>query len=118
MESQHIQLDDDGIPILDQVAGIEDITEAASSMENARVEQNEALETLTEEQIQTEIDNLAEDLQSMMSWRIKELLKEELGTLITQATEKSAPKIAEEIHAQLQLAIPELLARAGRKGHV
>jgi hypothetical protein len=41
---------------------------------------------------------------------MEELLKEQLTLLIKKAAEESAPRLAEDIRTQLQLALPGLLA--------
>jgi hypothetical protein len=60
--------------------------------------------------VQTLLDDMSEDLQKLVSWKMEELLKEQLSLLIKQAAEDSAPKLAEDIRTQLQLALPGLLA--------
>ena len=66
---------------------------------------------LHEPEIEQLIDDLTEDLQKMITWKIESFLKEEITRLVHDAAEQSAPKLAQDIHTQLQLALPDILAK-------
>jgi len=52
-----------------------------------------------------------EDLQKLLAWKVEDALKQELEKLIHEATERSIPRLREDIETHLSLALPELLAR-------
>lgn len=116
MSSDTVKLDDDGIPILEeQVTPDRAATETAPAAEKRPdidfTDHETVVELLDQEQIKDLLDDLSEDLQKLVSWKIESLLKDKIGQLIEQAAEQSAPKLAEDIHTQLQLALPGLIAR-------
>ena len=71
-------------------------------------------ELLDEEAIRQMLDDITDDLQKLVAWKIESLLKEEFSRLIREATEQSASKMSEDIRTHLQLALPDLLARIAR----
>jgi hypothetical protein len=113
MNSNTVNRDDEDIPVLENPLTLEQLAaQAAPSAAPppdltdlevvARLLQNATVQSL--------LDDMSEDLQKLVSWKIEELLKEQLSLLIKQAAEESAPKLAEDIRTQLQLALPGLLA--------
>ena len=113
MSTDTVKLDDDGIPILDnplppdQPGPDTDSPSAAPDFSDHEA----VVQLLQNEDIKNLLDDLSEDLQKLVSWKIESLLKEKIGQLIEQAAEQSAPKLAEDIHTQLQLALPGLIAK-------
>lgn len=113
MSSNTVDQDDEGIPVLENPLSLEQLAAQAAPPAApppdltdlevvARLLQNATVQGL--------LDDMSEDLQKLVSWKIEELLKEQLGLLIKQAAEESAPRLAEDIRTQLQLALPGLLA--------
>jgi hypothetical protein len=113
MSSDSVKKDQEGIPVLenplslDQLAG-EAAPAAAPAPDLTDLEVVARL--LRNTDVQGLLDDMSEDLQKLVSWKMEELLKEQLNLLIRQAAEESAPKLAEDIRTQLQLALPGLLA--------
>ncbi|HHJ12999.1 MAG TPA: hypothetical protein ENJ79_01290 [Gammaproteobacteria bacterium] len=111
-EDPPIRLDEQGIPILETAV-------AGTEAEDAWLTDPEQVEPLLNEaQIGQLIDDLADDLRKLVSWKIETLIKEELGRLLQEASERGSEKLAGDIRTQLRLALPELLAgvvRAARK---
>ncbi|MFZ0467940.1 MAG: hypothetical protein WAL92_03385 [Thiogranum sp.] len=113
MSSDSVKKDQEGIPVLenplnlDQLAG-EAAPAAAPPPDLTDLEVVARL--LRNTDVQGLLDDMSEDLQKLVSWKMEELLKEQLNLLIRQAAEESAPKLAEDIRTQLQLALPGLLA--------
>jgi len=112
MASDAIKLDADGIPILEHpltaagsdVAPIPDLSdpEVVAGL-------------LRDTSIQNLLDDMSEDLQKLVSWKMEELLKDHFNLLVKQATEECAPKLADDIRTQLRLALPGLLANMAEK---
>lgn len=111
MTSDTVKLDDDGIPILDTPVTLEDTpAPAPTPPPGPDLTDHEAVvQLLQSESIQNLLDDLSDDLQKLVSWKIESLLKEHINQLIKQAAEESGPKLAEDIRTQLQLALPGLL---------
>jgi transcriptional regulatory protein LevR len=115
MPSDTIKLDEDGIPVLENP-----VVPEALKVETETPESVESLPDLTDHEVvaqllqnpevQTLIGDMSEDLQKLVAWKIESLVKEQVTQLIQQAVEESASKLAEDIHTQLQLAMPGLLA--------
>ncbi|WP_207891886.1 hypothetical protein [Thiogranum longum] len=61
------------------------------------------------------VNDLTEDLRKLVCWKIEEVLKEEVIKLIHSATEQSSEKPGEDIRTQLQLALPELIAKLAQE---
>jgi hypothetical protein len=119
MNDESIKIDDQGIPILDQAVdpvslpANESVPEEEPVAEPLDREQIEAL--LKSEQVQTLLDDLTEDLQKLVTWKMESFLKEELGRLVHEAAQLSAPRLSRDIHTELELALPELLTNILRK---
>jgi hypothetical protein len=86
MDEQPIKLDEEGIPVLDQPVdtGITSDQPAASNLDLTNHEIVEKL--LANDRIHQLIDDLTDDLQKLVSWKIETILKEELARLIHSAT--------------------------------
>ena len=120
MSSDSVKLDEDGIPVLENPVALDDLP--APSETSAP---QEALPDLTDDEVvarllqdadvQSLLDDMSEDLQKLVSWKIESLVKDQVTQLIQQAIEDTAPKLVEDIHTQLQLAIPGLLANLAEK---
>ena len=111
MASDTVKLDDDGIPILQDPIPLAQLAVEPTPPPVPDFSDHEAVaELLRHAPIQDLLDDMSEDLQKLVSWKIEELLKDQLNLLIKQATEEIAPKLAEDIRTQLQLALPGLLA--------
>jgi hypothetical protein len=117
MHSDNIKLDDDGIPVLEDRVPADTTpaaeTEAAAGPDLTDEEQIGQL--LQSESVHMLLEDLTEDLQKMVSWKIESFLKEELGRLVQDATRESASRLSDEIRTQLQLALPELLAKINKQ---
>lgn len=108
--TETIKLDDNGIPVLENPVTPESL-QAATPVAGPDLTDTEVVARLLQsEQVQQLMNDMADDLQKLVSWKIESLVKEQVTQLITQATEESAPKLAEDIRTQLQLALPGLLA--------
>jgi hypothetical protein len=113
MSSDSVNPDDQHIPVLENPLTLE-------QLEAEAVPPEPPLPDLTDQEIvgrllenpgvQSLLDDMSEDLQKLVSWKMEELLKEQLSLLIKRAAEESAPKLAADIRTQLQLALPGLLA--------
>lgn len=111
MASDTVKLDDDGIPILQDPIPLAQLAVEPAPPPVPDFSDHEAVaELLRNTSIQDLLDDMSEDLQKLVSWKIEELLKDQLNLLIKQATEEIAPKLTEDIRTQLQLALPGLLA--------
>ena len=120
MNDKSMKIDDQGIPVLEQAldppalpaakAGDEDGEPAEPNVDRERIE-----ELLKSEEVQALLDDLTEDLQKLVTWKIESFLKEELNRLLHDAAQLSAPKLSRDINTQLQLALPELLANIVKK---
>ena len=111
-----LKTDEDGIPILDTAVApdaVQDI-KPAPGIDLSDQEQVELL--LENEAVQSLLADLTEDLQKLVSWKMEELLKGEIHKLIHEATERSMPRLFDDIQTQLRLALPELLAKIVEQG--
>lgn len=108
MSSDRFEADEDGVPLLENPLSVEQL-EAAAQLPDL-TDPTVAAELLQNDEVQRLLDDMSEDLQKLVSWKMEELLKEHLVQLIRQAAEDSAPKLVEDIRTQLQLALPGLLA--------
>ena len=112
MSSDTVKKDEEGIPVLenpltlDQLAGKTAPAEPQPDLTDHEV----VARLLRNTEVQGLLDDMSEDLQKLVSWKMEELLKEQITLLIRQAAEESAPRLAEDIRTQLQLALPGLLA--------
>jgi len=111
MDSNPIKLDNNGIPVLENAVTLNDELTGKPVAPGADLTDHELVVRLLEgEAVQHILDDITEDLQKMVAWKIETILKEEITRLIKDATEQSAPKLAEDIRTQLQLALPGLVA--------
>ena len=117
MEEQPIRLDDDGVPLLETPVASEALAETTSEpVAPIDLSDPEQLAALLEENSARQIlDDITEDLQKLVSWKIESLVKDEVCKMVHSAIEESAPKLAQDIRTQLQLALPDLLAQIGEK---
>jgi hypothetical protein len=113
MSSDSVKKDHEGIPVLENPLSLDQLAgEAAPAAEPAPdlTDHEVVARLLRNTDVQGLLDDMSEDLQKLVSWKMEELLKEQLNLLIRRAAEESAPKLAEDIRTQLQLALPGLLA--------
>jgi len=113
MSSDSVKKDQEGIPVLENPLSLDQLAgEAAPATASAPdlTDHEVVARLLRNTDVQGLLDDMSEDLQKLVSWKMEELLKEQLNLLIRQAAEESAPKLAEDIRTQLQLALPGLLA--------
>jgi len=113
MSSDSVKKDHEGIPVLENPLSLDQLAgEAAPAAAPAPdlTDHEVVARLLRNTDVQGLLDDMSEDLQKLVSWKMEELLKEQLNLLIRQAAEESAPKLAEDIRTQLQLALPGLLA--------
>ena len=111
MSSDTRKPDSDGIPVLENPLSLDDIgATGGDTPPQDLTDPTVVAELLRHVDVQRLLDDMSEDLQKLVSWKMEELLKEHLIQLIRQAAEDSAPKLVEDIRTQLQLAMPGLLA--------
>jgi hypothetical protein len=115
MDPKSIKLGEDGIPLLDEPLSVEQLPPPDQSPAAGLTDEEQIDRLLREEQLQGLLEDLTEDLVKLMSWKMESFLKEELLRLVHQAAEKSAPRLATDIRTQLELALPELVARLNRQ---
>lgn len=111
MSADNRKLDADGIPVLENPLTPDDLAGVVSEPPLPDLTDHTVVAGLLKDSaVQSLLDDMSEDLQKLVSWKMEELLKEHLMQLIRQAAEESAPKLAEDIRTQLQLALPGMLA--------
>jgi hypothetical protein len=111
MSADSRKLDADGIPVLENPLTLDDLAGGATAPSLPDLTDHTVVAGLLQDgDVQNLLDDMSEDLQKLVSWKMEELLKEHLMQLVRQAAEESAPKLAEDIRTQLQLALPGLLA--------
>ena len=115
MDTEQIELDEHGIPVLQNAVNADELASDAGPPPADLTNHEQIGELLHEETIQRVLDDITEDLQKMVAWKIESLLKEDFTRLIREATEQSASKMSEDIRTHLQLALPDLLARIARQ---
>jgi len=117
MSSDTVKVDADGVPVLENPVALDDLpTQAEVSAPIPDLTDDEVVARLLQDaDVQSLLDDMSEDLQKLVAWKIESLVKDQVTQLIQQAIEDSAPKLAEDIHTQLQLAIPGLLANLAEK---
>ncbi len=115
-DSAPVKTDPDGIPLLENAVTPQQlqVREAVPGVDLTDHEQVEQL--LDNETVQVLLADLAEDLQKMVAWKVEEALKQELEKLVREATERSIPRLREDIETHLSLALPGLLARIAEQG--
>jgi hypothetical protein len=111
MSSDNGNQDNSDIPVLDNPLDLERLDNRTTAGPLPDLTDHELVARLLQNTaVQNVLDDMSEDLQKLVSWKIEELLKEQFTLLIRQAAAESAPKLAEDIRTQLQLALPGLLA--------
>ncbi|MGW8311362.1 MAG: hypothetical protein ACWGNB_09910 [Thiogranum sp.] len=111
MSSDTENPDRNGIPVLDNPLDLDQLDKRTTAAPLPDLTDHELVARLLQNAaVQSVLDDMSEDLQKLVSWKIEELLKEQFTLLIRQAAAESAPKLAEDIRTQLQLALPGLLA--------
>ena len=115
MDPEQIELDKNGIPILQNAVSADELSSEADPPPADLTDHEQIGELLREETIQRVLDDITEDLQKLAAWKIESLLKEEFSRLIREATEQSAAIMSEDIRTHLQLALPDLLARIAKQ---
>ncbi len=106
-----VKTDEDGIPLLETAVTPQPLHGGETAPEVDLTNQQRIAELLGNEAVQVLLSDLAEDLQKLVAWKVEAVLKEELQKLIHEATERSVPRLHEDIQTHLRLALPELLAR-------
>jgi hypothetical protein len=115
MDPEQIKLDENGIPILQNAVSADGLASNAVTPAADLSDHEQIAELLREETIQQALNDITEDLQKLVAWKVESLLKEEFSRLIREATEQSASKMSEDIRTHLQLALPDLLARIAKQ---
>jgi hypothetical protein len=115
MPPEKIKLDENGVPVLQNVVTADGLVDARQPAPADLTDHERIAELLCEEVIEQMLDDITEDLQKLVAWKIESLLKEEFSRLIREATEQSASKMSEDIRTHLQLALPDLLARIAKQ---
>ncbi len=118
MDTDQIKLDNDGVPLLDTPVDPTRLTSLAPTPEDSAVlpaDQQRIEALLHMPSVQQLLNELAEDLQKSITLNVEAILKEEISRLVHQSSERAAPKIAKDIRAHLELAVPELLANIARQ---
>ena len=116
MPPQDIEFDENGIPVLQKPVQVDEVAISQEPPPAADLTDHERVVQLLEEPaIQQVLDDITEDLQKLVSWKVESLLKEEVAKLIREATENSASRLSQDIRTHLQLALPELLAKVARQ---
>jgi hypothetical protein len=114
MAPDKIKLDEHGVPVLHNAVPADRLAGPAEPATDL-TDHEKIAELLNDEAIQQMLDDITDDLQKLVAWKIESLLKEEFSRLIREATEQSASKMSEDIRTHLQLALPDLLARIARQ---
>jgi len=100
-----------GIPVLENPLTLDELEQAGAPAPVPDLTDHDVVaDLLHNEEVQRLLDDMSEDLQKLVSWKMEELLKDHLMQMVRQAAEESAPRLAEDIRTQLQLALPGLLA--------
>lgn len=115
-DSVPLKTDADGIPLLETAVTPEQLQAGEHSATADLTDAEQVEQLLASDPVQVLLADLAEDLQKLVAWKVEELLKEELQKLIRDATERTVPRLREEIQTHLSLALPELLARIAEQG--
>jgi len=111
MNSDPIKLDDNGVPVLENAVTLDELGGEPETPRADLTDHDLINHLLKDEAVQHILDDITEDLQKMVAWKIETFLKEEITRLIQDATEQSAPRLAQDIRTQLQLALPGLIAK-------
>jgi len=110
MDSDTVKLDKDGIPVLENPVDPDSLKTPPSPVPDL-TDHEIVGRLLKNTDVQQLLDDMSEDLQKLVSWKIESLVQEQVGQLVKQIVETNAPKLAEDISTQLQLALPGLLAQ-------
>jgi hypothetical protein len=110
-DSTQVKTDADGIPLLENAIAPEQLHQEAAPRGADLTDEEQVEPLLHDTEVQALLGDLAEDLQQMVAWKIEEVLKEELQKLVHEATERTIPRLREDIQTHLSLALPELMAR-------
>ena len=110
-DSAPVKTDADGIPLLENAVTPQQL-QGAARVPGADLTDREQVERLLDnETVQSLLSDLAEDLQKLVAWKVEDALRQELEKLVHEATERSIPRLRQDIETHLSLALPELLAR-------
>jgi hypothetical protein len=116
MSSEPLNPDDDSIPVLENPLNLDELESAdalksAGALKTPEAATDRALMAafLQTPAVQDQLNALSRDLQKQVSAALQALLEEQLPRLIKQATEASAPRLAEDIRSRLQQELPGLL---------
>jgi len=115
MEEQPLNLDNDGIPILEHPVDLNTLEDQSPASGPDLTDQDIVEQLLDKDRVRELVNDLTDDLQKLVSWKIEAVLKEELAKLIHSATEESSAKLGEDIRTQLQLALPALVAKIAQE---
>jgi len=115
MEEAPLKLDEEGIPILENPVDLNALADQTAPPRPDLTSQEIVEALLDREQVRERINDLTDDLQKLVSWKVEAVLKEELAKLVHAATEESSAKLSEDIRTQLQLALPALVARLAQE---
>lgn len=115
MEEQPLKLDNDGVPILEHPVDLNALSEQPVANGPDLTSHEIVEQLLDKDRVSELINDLTEDLRKMVSWKIEEVLKEELAKLVHDATEQSSVKLSEDIRTQLQLALPDLVVKIAQE---
>ncbi|HHO68080.1 MAG TPA: hypothetical protein ENK12_03515 [Gammaproteobacteria bacterium] len=112
-----IKTDEHGIPILDEALEPDALEQPpADETGNTDLLDRAVVDHLLhDETIDALLDDLTADLQGLVSWKMEEVMKEEVAKVVKDAVARTAPQLAQDIRAQLRLALPELLENAVKR---
>ncbi len=109
----NLALDENGIPVLaDVIMPAFDTDQSAVATPAAATEESlpeSVVRLLEQEHVRQMIEDLSNDLQVEISWKIEESLKQSMNRLLHDAMEANSRQILESIQTQLRLTLPELL---------
>lgn len=108
IKTGNINIGDDGIPVLEQRASCGEPAPEARNIPSAQYD-SERLRQLLQTDARQLLDDLTEDLQQTVLWKLEAILKEQMGKVIQEAIRESAPRIQQDLNTQLELALPDLL---------
>jgi hypothetical protein len=107
-DEEEILLDEDGVPLL---------RDLATTRDRDRAPNGETITPALSEAIRSTLDDIASDMQSEISWKIESLLEQTVKAAVHDAIQQGSPQILESVRNQLHLALPELFS-AFRRGEV
>ena len=106
-----VKTDEDGIPLLENAVTPQQLHSAVSAPDVDLTDQEQVEGLLQDADVQELLGDLCEDLQKLVAWKIEAVLKEELEKLVHEATQRTVPRLQDDIQTHLSLALPELMAR-------